>query len=387
MSKKWDYTSTAQKFSAKFPVLSYLGIQINFWIIASIFLSILLHLQALSISETSQLSSPTRFDNTLALSIMFGFFYGIILGLTDQYLDKNLHEKHSMGRIILVKSTISLILIVLTLILIRYTFLDFFITTSNFGDNLKANDKSWKYLFYILAIYYFVMTLIISFINQVNRKYGPGVLVPLLLGKYKYPQEEERIFMFMDLKSSTTIAEKLGHIKYSSFIRDSFMDINQILLRFNAEVYQYVGDEIVVTWRVPDGLRDLSCIRFFFGCEKQFQDRANYYMTNYGLLPHFKAGLHMGKVTAVEIGDIKRDIAYHGDTLNTAARIQSVCNEHHKNFLISAYLLESLAPNHNIKTENIGMILLKGKSTKVGILSVEGIQPDTLNKTHDSTST
>ncbi|MNJ99022.1 Adenylate and Guanylate cyclase catalytic domain protein [compost metagenome] len=380
MTKKWDYTSTAQKFSAKFPVLSYLGIQINFWIIASVFLSIILHLQALSISETSQLSSPTRFNNTLALSVMFGFFYGIILGLTDQYLDKNLYEKHSMGRIILVKSTISLLLIVLTLILIRYTFFDFFITTSTFGDNLKTNDKSWRYLFYILAIYYFVMTLIISFINQVNRKYGPGVLVPLLLGKYKYPKEEERIFMFMDLKSSTTIAEKLGHIKYSSFIRDSFMDINQILLRFNAEVYQYVGDEIVVTWRVPDGLRNLSCIRFFFGCEKQFKERANYYMTNYGLLPHFKAGLHMGKVTAVEIGDIKRDIAYHGDTLNTAARIQSVCNEHNKNFLVSEYLLESLEPNHNIKTETIGMILLKGKSTKVGILSVEGIQPDTLNK-------
>lgn len=380
MTKKWDYTSTAQKFSAKFPVLSYLGIQINFWIIASVFLSIILHLQALSISETSQLSSPTRFNNTLALSVMFGFFYGIILGLTDQYLDKNLYEKHSMGRIILVKSTISLLLIVLTLILIRYTFFDFFITTSTFGDNLKTNDKSWRYLFYILAIYYFVMTLIISFINQVNRKYGPGVLVPLLLGKYKYPKEEERIFMFMDLKSSTTIAEKLGHIKYSSFIRDTFMDINQILLRFNAEVYQYVGDEIVVTWRVPDGLRNLSCIRFFFGCEKQFKERANYYMTNYGLLPHFKAGLHMGKVTAVEIGDIKRDIAYHGDTLNTAARIQSVCNEHNKNFLVSEYLLESLEPNHNIKTETIGMILLKGKSTKVGILSVEGIQPDTLNK-------
>nr|WP_121272055.1 adenylate/guanylate cyclase domain-containing protein [Pedobacter schmidteae] len=381
MSKKWDYTSTAQKFSAKFPVLSYLGIQINFWIIASVFLSILLHLQALSISETSQLNSPTRFNNTLALSVMFGFFYGIILGLTDQYLDKNFHEKRSMGRIILVKSTISFILIVLTLILIRYTFFDFFITDSTFGNNLKTNDKSWKYLFYILAIYYFVMTLIISFINQVNRKYGPGVLVPLLLGKYKYPQEEERIFMFMDLKSSTTIAEKLGHLKYSSFIRDSFMDINQILLQFNAEVYQYVGDEIVVTWRVSEGLRKLSCIRFFFGCENQFQDRTKYYMANYGFLPRFKAGLHMGKVTVVEIGDIKRDIAYHGDTLNTAARIQSVCNEYNKNFLISAYLLESLEPNHNVKTDALGMILLRGKSTKVGILSVEGfIQPDTLNK-------
>ncbi len=43
----------------------------------------------------------------------------------------------------------------------------------------------------------------------------------------------------------------------------------------------------------------------------------------------------MGKVTAVEIGDIKRDIAYHVDTLNTAARIQSVCNEYNKDFLVS----------------------------------------------------
>lgn len=381
MSEKWDYTSTAQKFSAKFPVLSYLGIQINFWMIANVFLSILLHLQALSISENFQLYSPTKFGSTLSLSLLFGLFYGVTLGLTDHYLDKNLREKHSMGRIILVKSVLSLVLIILTLVSIRYVFLNLFVTDSIYGENLRVNDKSWRYIFYILVIYYFVMTLIISFINQVNRKYGPGILVPLLLGKYKYPKEEERIFMFMDLKSSTTIAEKLGHIKYSSFIRDSFMDINQILLPFNAEVYQYVGDEIVVTWRVPDGVRNLSCIRFFFNCEKQFQERAKYYMANYGFLPRFKAGLHMGKVTVVEIGDIKRDIAYHGDTLNTAARIQSVCNEHHKNFLISAYLLESLDPNHHIRTEAMGMILLRGKSTKVEIFSVEGIQPDTFDKT------
>ena len=107
------------------------------------------------------------------------------------------------------------------------------------------------------------MTLVISFINQVNKKYGPGVLVPLLLGKYRNPQEEERIFMFMDLKSSTTVAEELGHLKYSSFIRDCFMDINQVLLPFNAQVYQYVGDEIVVTWTVSDGLKDIFLYQVF----------------------------------------------------------------------------------------------------------------------------
>jgi len=198
----------------------------------------------------------------------------------------------------------------------------------------------------------------------------------LLLGKYRNPQEEDRIFMFMDLKSSTSIAEKLGHLKYSSFIRDSFMDINQLLLPFNAAVYQYVGDEIVVTWGVNDGLRNFSCIRFFFACEKQFLARDQYYTKHYGFLPHFKAGLHMGKVIAVEIGEIKRDIAYHGDTLNTAARIQSVCNEYNKSFLISEYLLEKIGLNHSFKTEPLGMIQLRGKTTKVGIASVDWSERD-----------
>ena len=62
----------------------------------------------------------------------------------------------------------------------------------------------------------------------------------------------------MDLNASTTIAEKLGHIKYSEFIRDSFQDINLIVSSFNAEIYQYVGDEIVLTWQIQDGINNLS---------------------------------------------------------------------------------------------------------------------------------
>lgn len=376
MSKKWDYTSSARKFTAKFPILSYLGIQINFWIFANIFLCVLMHLQSLSISESYPIHPRGGLGTTLILAVFFGFLYGVILGLTDHFLDKNLQKRQSMGRTILIKSILSLVLIVSMLVSIKRVFFSLFVDPALYAPNFMVNDKSWEYIFFILVIYYLFMTLIIGFINQVNRKYGPGVLVPLLLGKYKSPREEDRIFMFMDLKSSTAIAEKLGHLKYSSFIRDSFLDINKILLAFNADVYQYVGDEIVVTWRVADGERDLSCIRFFFGCEKQFQDNANYYLSNYGVLPHFKAGLHMGKVTAVEIGDIKRDIAYHGDTLNTAARIQSVCNDYQKKFLISAYALDSLDPQHQIKTEAIGDILLRGKSVKVGIFSVEGIESD-----------
>jgi adenylate cyclase len=217
------------------------------------------------------------------------------------------------------------------------------------------------------------MTLVLNFINLVNKKYGPGILLPLLLGRYRTPKEEDRIFMFMDLKSSTTTAERLGHLKYSSFIRDCFADINEVLYPFRAQVYQYVGDEIVVTWPEEEGLRNHFCIEFYFACVRQFQGRKEYYNYSYGFIPHFKAGIHSGTVTVVEIGEYKRDIAYHGDTLNTAARIQSVCNDYDSPLLSSATLIDKIGTHPRLKTQALGKIILKGKSEPVELLSVDWI--------------
>jgi adenylate cyclase len=215
------------------------------------------------------------------------------------------------------------------------------------------------------------MSAVITFINLMNKKFGPGILLPMLLGKYRNPKEEERIFMFMDLKSSTSHAEKLGHIKYSALIRDSFMDINQVLAKHNAEIYQYVGDEIVVSWPLNEGLREVACVEFFFSVQNQFNHRSDFYMEHYGFVPQFKAGLHFGIVTAVEVGEIKRDIAYHGDTLNTAARIQSICNQYNKTLLISRDIkvIADLEKDYNL--ESLGQITLKGKDNPIEIYSID----------------
>jgi adenylate cyclase len=101
--------------------------------------------------------------------------------------------------------------------------------------------------------------------------------------------------------------------------------------------------------------------------------KTGYYVTQYGQIPQFKAGLHMGKVTVVEVGDIKRDIAYHGDTLNTAARIQSVCNSYNKKFLASAYVFKKAELKKNLKTESMGLVMFKGKAEPVEIASVDRV--------------
>ena len=371
-SKQFEYTTLAHRYTARFPFLTYLGIQINFWIVANILLVTILNLQSQIHSLIFNIDTTVSIKSVLLLAITFGVLYGLVYGLMGYYLERKLFRKLSLGKVILFKTMVSIALLFLILWLFRLVLFDLFIASS-LNVNHFLDDEIWGHIFYLLLIYYFFMALLISFINQVNKKYGPGVLVPLLFGRYRHPREEERIFLFMDLKSSTTTAEKLGHLQYSSFIRDCFEDINEILFPFRAQVYQYVGDEIVVMWPEKEGLKDNYCVRFFYACKKRFHEKEEYYLKNYDFTPEFKAGLHSGKVTAVEIGEIKKDIAYHGDTLNTAARIQSICNQYNKNFLVSEYLLSKLELNPFIKTEILGKVSLRGKSDKIGIVSLDWI--------------
>jgi adenylate cyclase len=381
MRKKFDYTALANRYTARSPMLTYVGTQINFWILANILLVTVLNLYTLIIGQVFELPLIGSFSSMLWVAVILGILYGVSLGAAGYYLERNVFKKVSLGRVILFKALGSLVLLIFILWLLRYVFFYFWIAQSLHFSSTALNEESWEYLFYLLLVYYSFMTLAISFINQMNNKYGPGVLVPLLLGKYRDPKEQERIFMFMDLKSSTTTAERLGHLLYSAFIRDCFADINEMIFPFQAQVYQYVGDEIVVTWPLREGLKDQNCIRFYFACKEKFHNRIEYYSKNYGFLPEFKAGMHMGKVTVVEIGEIKKDIAYHGDTLNTAARIQGICKHYNEDFIVSEYVIEKIGSDINIKTRALGEILLRGKAQKIGIVSVEEI--DCKNKSAD----
>lgn len=371
MPAKFEYTTLAHRYTARFPMFTYVATQVNFWILANVFLVILSKLQSEIFSVTYGVAIEARFGSMITMAVLLGFFYGICLGLTGYYLDRNIFRRYALGKLIVLKTIVSIVVLIAILALLRFVFFDPFIFPSLRLTGITLTRQSWDALFILLVIYYFVMTLVISFINQINKKYGPGILIPLLLGRYRHPKEQERIFMFMDLKSSTATAERLGHLKYSSFIQDCFADINAVLYPFQAQVYQYVGDEIVVTWPLSEGIIDHRCIQFYFACKTQFESRTGYFMSAYGFLPEFKAGVHAGTVSVVEIGEYKRDIAYHGDTLNTASRIQTVCNIYGKSFLASRSLVDVTGLHKDMIIEGLGPIDLKGKSEKVDLVAIE----------------
>nr|WP_121272895.1 adenylate/guanylate cyclase domain-containing protein [Pedobacter schmidteae] len=214
-----------------------------------------------------------------------------------------------------------------------------------------------------------VVVAITQLLLQVNSKFGPGVFWNIVRGKYNTPREEQRIFMFFDLNSSTATAEKLGNKQYHELLKDIFTDITNPILDNKGEIYQYVGDEVVVAWKYKDGIEDSRCIQCFFDIKDYLEQRKEKYMRQYGLVPSFKAGIHCGMVIAGEVGIIKRDITYSGDVLNTASRIQGLCREFNAEVIVSSDLASVLHLD-NFATQLLGGIKLRGKEKEVQLISL-----------------
>ena len=207
---------------------------------------------------------------------------------------------------------------------------------------------------------------------NISEKLGQGVLFNYLLGKYHTPKEETRMFMFLDLTSSTMFAEKLGHIKYSQLLQDVFFDLTEVVTQYCVQVYQYAWDEVILSWRNEEGFKNNNCIKTFFSFRRAIESKTDYYTKKYGIVPKFKAGLNSGHVTIAEVGEMKKELAFHGDAINTAAHIRAMCGKHGKTFIISAEVLSCLPDlDNDYKIEYLGVFQLKGKKNLTGLFSVE----------------
>jgi adenylate cyclase len=215
-----------------------------------------------------------------------------------------------------------------------------------------------------------LVSFLINFVRQLNRMLGPGTLVNLLLGRYHRPVAEDRIFMFLDLNDSTAIAAALGPLRFNDFKNDFFHDIAEPVLETRGQIYQYVGDEAVVTWTVDRGLRRGNCLRCIFLVNERIHEQRGRYLERYGIVPEFKAGLHGGPVVTAEIGDIKKDIVHSGDTVNTAARVEAQCRPLERRVLVSEALLSRCQVPAELEIEDMGKQELRGKVEALRLFSV-----------------
>ncbi len=332
-----------------------------------------LNTEALAKSEYIQRTAADSFWRFFLVNSLAATVAGLVSGSILVFWLREQMRTRSFGFALLVNT------VVISLLNFGFTILayDLFLTVS---PDLSILDPSLELpasivssTSYLKIIVLWVLLVLMTLIMlNVNEKYGPGIFRQLLLGRYHRPREEERIFLFVDMKSSTAIAERLGHIRFFNLLNDFYRDITGPIINTDGEIYQYVGDEIVISWTMSKGVQNANCIRCFYQIQETIQKLSDRYQEKYGLVPEFKGGLHSGLVTVGEIGVIKKDIVFSGDVMNTTHRIQSICNKFRVAILISKKLLDVLQlPPHQYFPKRVGVIELKGKKEKVELYTFE----------------
>ncbi|MDH3649537.1 MAG: adenylate/guanylate cyclase domain-containing protein [Saprospiraceae bacterium] len=290
---------------------------------------------------SKELGDPYAMVNGLLIGVLGSLYVAMV----ELYIsDPHNRKRGFLARIIRKSLTytiffVFLILLVLSISRSIQAGLDYleYLTSEAFYNLVFKED------FHIIVLYTLLFSTGIIFVNQLSRKMGQGVLWNFITGKYHNPREEERIFMLLDMKDSTSTAEKLGDLGFSNLLNDFFYDITPAIIHTSGVIYRYVGDEVVVSWRMQQGLKNANCIRTSFLAKLVIRRQREKYLNTYGLVPDFRCGFHYGPVVVGQIGDVKSQIAFSGEVMYLASMIESQCKSDNMENLVSGDLLKRMS--------------------------------------------
>ena len=220
-------------------------------------------------------------------------------------------------------------------------------------------------------VFGFALSLLFQVYEIFDTLLGKNLFFRILLGKYDKPFDEKRVFLFLDIESSTYLAEKLGHKQFLSFLNDFFSELAEPVTATGGEIYKYVGDEAIISWDKKKAGKHSAPLCCYFRMKQNLERKSSQYVKKYGHIPGFRAAVHGGTVVTGKMGQVKKEIAYIGDVLNTTARMLDICRELKCGLLASSDALEIISPSDAYQISPIRSMTLRGKESPVGLASID----------------
>ena len=228
--------------------------------------------------------------------------------------------------------------------------------------------------YFIPLLFFFGLTSVLMFFIS-NLEQRSGSIYKLLsqsMGQSLKPRLTRRGFMFIDLNNATTLAERLRSERYANLLRDCFSMFNELVALTPFEIYQYVGDEVVVTWKESIENVDVLAIHLFTDFKAYLLEKSSAFAKAYNTQPTFKCAIHTGQVVQSEIGREVKHLVYHGDVLNTTSRLLSQCHHYQTDMLISESAVKNqkrLEQDYQLRAVNCNN--LKGKQEEIKAFAIQ----------------
>ena len=208
-------------------------------------------------------------------------------------------------------------------------------------------------------------------IHEVTKKFVPHEFIRSLgketLTDVKLGDQVEKIVtvLFTDIRDFTTLSEKMTPEENFHFVSSFNARLGPIIRSNNGFINQYLGDSIMAIF--PENPED--ALRAAVGMQKAVHE-LNKERIEVGL-PTIRAGIgmHTGSLIMGITGDeFRMDAATISDTVNTAARIESLTKYYKSPLLLSEHTLQYLNGQNSFHFRHLGSVRLKGKNNLLSII-------------------
>jgi adenylate cyclase len=303
---------------------------------------------------------------TTATGIAVGISYGLLIsaamtGISQFVLDGPLHEwlgGLSFTATLMVRSAIYAAIIVPIL----------FFQVGNIIAGVPLDPSHQT--FWIDITYAVVFLILANLVIGITNIIGPRAFLNFVTGRYHSPVEENRFVLFVDIAGSTGLAERLGGVGIHRFLDRTFRLLTLSVVDYRGEVFDYVGDEIIVTWPERGGAVDCRPLRCFVAMRDELSRAASQFEREFGAAPRIRGSLHFGPVIVGEIGDVKRAIVFNGDVMNTAARLEELSRNVDGGFLASRAAMERFSSTPPFAVHDLGRLPIRGRADGIDVIGI-----------------
>ncbi|KIM09357.1 MAG: hypothetical protein KU28_01680 [Sulfurovum sp. PC08-66] len=207
------------------------------------------------------------------------------------------------------------------------------------------------------------------------QKVSPDVVEELLKDpdsvNFAAMDKEVTIF-FSDVRSFTTISEKLGSAeRLIQLMNDYMTPMVEIIMQERGTIDKFIGDAIMAYWNAPRDLKghqdhavraSLRQLKALDGLNKEL-------VAKYGVDIHIGIGLNTGIAVVGEMGSRGRsDYTIIGDPVNLGSRLEGLCKPYGVTLIISEFTKAGLVDEYVIR--ELDLVRVKGKELPVAIYEV-----------------
>lgn len=314
------------------------------------------------------------------ISELYAFINGALIGLLAGLIIASLElQVFARGarkiKFIWLLTLRSLVYVVLLISIILTVVIASYMIRFNINYTEVLQNQEFQYYiaeedFSVAIVYALIFAFSVNFVRMISRKMGQGMLVSYINGTYYSPVHQARIVMFINVNNSKEQMNKLGPLKFHKFLNEFFYDLTVPVVTHRGIIYEYIEDLMVITWAMNKGLENANCIRTYFEIKNTINEKKEKYLKKYGFAPSVQASLHTGSVVRAEIGEVKTQIVFHGDTMNTAARILGKCKELSFGLMASDQLIHMIGMPRIYTKFSAGEISLRGKQVKLNLFEI-----------------